>query len=102
LTVVSAAHFLAAADVGKPVVLQRPEGDLNGHLSAVTPNPDFPRSRSGKPYETPAREAIGVDTAIASIRVDLHDHDRRRVFATIRSAELAPRPIPGGTRQVLL
>src|SRR4051794_41932751 len=55
LTVLTAAHFLSAADVGKAVLIRRPEGELRGHLSAVTPNPGFPRSRTGKPYETPAR-----------------------------------------------
>lgn len=102
LTILTAAHFLSAADAGKAVLIQRPEGELGGRLSRVTPNPAFPRSRMGKPYETPAREVVGVDTAIALIRVDPSDEPGRRVLAAIRPAELAPSPIPAGARQVLL
>src|SRR5262249_22640057 len=68
---------------------------------AVVPNPEFPRSRSGKPYETPAREAVGVDTAIASIAVDVHGGGAPRIFLAIRPAELAPHPVPGSAAQVL-
>src|SRR4051812_10383649 len=102
LTVLTAAHFLSAADVGRAVLIRRPEGELKGHLSALTPNPGFPSSRTGKPYETPAGDAVGVDTAIASIRVDPPDEPGRRVLGAIRPAELAPRPIPGGMRQVIV
>src|SRR4051794_10847930 len=46
LTVLTAAHLLSAADVGRAVLIRRPEGELRGRLSAVTPNPGFPRSRT--------------------------------------------------------
>jgi hypothetical protein len=101
LTILTSAHFLGRADIGKSILVERPEGALEGHLGAITPNPDFPRSRSGKPYETPAREAVGVDTAIASIAIDLQGGAAQRVFGAIRPAELAPRPVPGSPGQVL-
>src|SRR5262245_52632070 len=93
LTVLTAAHLLSAADVGRAILIRRPEGELKGRLSAVTPNPGFPRSRRGKPSETPAGEAVGVDSAIASIRVDPPGERGRRVLGVIRPAELASRLI---------
>jgi hypothetical protein len=102
LTVVTAAHFLAHSDVGQTIVVQqRPDRELKGQVLAVVTNPGFPENRQGKPQNTPAQEAVGVDTEIIRIKVDVQGADAQRVFGSIRPADLAPRPVPGGRDQIL-
>jgi hypothetical protein len=102
LTVVTAAHFLSRDDVGKTAAVHpRTANELKGQVLAVVTNPDFPANRSGKPRTTPAQEAVGIDTEIVRIKVDVQSEEARRVFANIRPAELAPRPIPGGRDQIV-
>jgi hypothetical protein len=100
LTIMTAAHFLAPEDVGRTILI-RGVGSLRGELLAVTRNPGFQVQRSRTSPEPSAFGTLGVDTAIAVIKVQLRRESERRAFAQIRSAELTSEPIPGRAREIL-
>jgi hypothetical protein len=102
LTVVTAAHFLSAEDVGKLVQIQNQfAGRLAGSLVSVVRNPAFRTIRSRESNEELAFGTLGVDTAVAVLKVDLRPKGAHLGFAKIRAAELSPVPITNGLNQVL-
>jgi hypothetical protein len=100
LTVLTAAHFLSGEDVGKTIRIIR-EGYLKGRVVAVSRNPGYRTIRSRSSQEESTFGTLGVDTAIALIRLELNDGDERMQFERIRAAELAAGPIPSRPNQVL-
>ena len=79
LTIVTAAHFLSPEDAGRTILIQG-EGALRGRLEAVTRNPGFQPLRSRTTDVPTAVGTLGVDTAVALIKVDLRrENERRRV-----------------------
>ena len=100
LVIVTAAHFLAADDVGKPIQIHH-EANLTGRLVAVARNPGFRPIRSRTTDEESAFGTLGVDTAIAVITLELKSEAERRVFEKIRPAEMTLAPVPSAPNQLL-
>jgi hypothetical protein len=100
LTIVTAAHFLAADDVGKPIQIHH-DGNLTGRLVAVARNPGFHPIRSRATDEEMAFGTLGVDTAVAVITLDLRSDAERRVFEKIRAADMTLMPVPNVPNQIL-
>jgi hypothetical protein len=93
LTIVTAAHFFPGDDEGKPIVVAQP-GHLMGTVVSVAKHPSYRPILMRDSDELSPDGTIGVDTAVAEIRVGLRDADDRGAFAMIRPAELADAPIP--------
>jgi hypothetical protein len=91
LTIVTAAHFLAPEDAGRAIQIQG-DAPLRGRLVAVTRNPGYRPVRS-RQSDTPPPGTLGIDTAVALIKVDLRRESERRTFARIRSAEWTRDPV---------
>jgi hypothetical protein len=100
LTILTAAHFLSSEDVGRTIQIKG-EGPLRGRLVAVTQHPGFRPLRSRTSDEPSTFGTVGVDTAIAVIKVELRRESERRVFATIHSAELTRDPVLRSAGQIL-
>src|SRR4051812_27059930 len=100
MTIVTAAHVLAASDVGRPILIQQ-QGRLSGRVVSVTRNPGFRQVRSRNPNERPTDGTVGVDTAVVTVAVDLQHEGERQLFQRIRPADLSERAIPGGPDQIL-
>ena len=100
LTIVTAAHFLAPEDVGRTIQIKG-EGSLRGRLEAVTRNPGFQPLRSRTSDEPSSFGTLGVDTAVALIKVDLRHENERRTFAKIRASEWTREPALRSTGQIL-
>ncbi len=100
LRVLTAAHFLSAEDVGKPVLILHGAA-LRGRLEAVAHNPAFRPSRDRLSDQPTVGGTVGIDTALATIRVELHAEAQRRSFARIRTAELTHEPVLRSSGQVL-
>jgi hypothetical protein len=100
LTIVTAAHFLAPEDAGRTIEIQG-EGPLRGRLEAVTRNPGFRPLRSRVDDAPSSFGTMGVDTAVALIKVDLRRETERRTFARIRSAEWTRHPVLSRSGQIL-
>jgi hypothetical protein len=100
LTVLTAAHFLGPEDVGRNIQVEK-GGVLRGRLLAVTRNPGFRQLRSRQTDEPSSFGILGVDTAVATISVDLRGQRARRAFSTIRAAELARERILSNSGQVV-
>jgi hypothetical protein len=100
LTVLTAAHFLAPEDAGKTIQIQGP-GDLRGRLGSVARNPNFHPLRSRVTNAPSPAGTLGVDTAIATIEVNVRTTRERRAFAAIRPAELIREPVLRNSGQVL-
>ena len=100
LTILTAAHFLAPEDVGRTIQVQQ-EAPLRGRLVAVTRNPSFRQLRSRNSNAPSAFGTLGVDTAIATIKVNLGSENERRALAKIRTADLTRDPLPNSDRQAL-
>ncbi len=101
LTVETAAHFLAATDVGSAIVIESREGRLGGRVVEVTRNPKFPTALSKAPGESAVAGAVGVDSEIVAIEVDLDDAVAHRVFEAIRAVEMTRDLRPSGTFRIL-
>jgi hypothetical protein len=102
LTILTAAHFLSSDDVGKPVQIQHAgKHHLMGRLLSVTRNPRFRTIRSRTDDTELSFGTMGVDTAIATIKVDLPGDDQRRTFGEIRAADVSPIPVPASPNQIL-
>jgi hypothetical protein len=100
LTIVTAAHFLSPEDAGRTIQIQG-EGPLRGRLEAVTRNPGFQPLRSRTSDAPSTFGTMGVDTAVALIKVDLRRESERRTFAKIRSAEWTRDPVLRTSGQIL-
>jgi hypothetical protein len=100
VTIMTAAHFLSPDDVGKTILLAQ-ESRMSGQLTAVARNPHFRTVRSRTTNEESAFGTLGVDTAIATIRVNVPDQATRRAFDRIKVAELAGSPTPSRGDQIL-
>ena len=101
LTTITAAHFISDEDVGKPIFVQWQEVRFNGQVVDVARNPHFKpvRSRATSGFSTAG--TIGVDTAIAVIKVDLPDQGHRQAFGKIKTADMTTRFIPATVGQIL-
>ena len=101
LTTVTAAHFISDEDVGKTIFVQWQEVRFNGQVVDVAHNPHFKpvRSRATTGFSTAG--TIGVDTAIAVIRIDLPDEGHRQAFGKIKTADMTTRFIPATVGQIL-
>jgi hypothetical protein len=100
LTVLTAAHFLAPEDVGRTIRIERSVW-LRGRLLAVTRNPGFRPIRSRQTNEPTPLLTLGVDSAIATIRVDLGDEVARRTFRSMRAVELVREPLLSSAGQII-
>lgn len=101
LTVVTAAHFLSAKDVDTDIVIQRGEEILTGRVLTVAQNPNFHWARSKNPNDLTAGSTLGVDTAVATINVEPHNEAERRLFESIRAADMTIAPFPGVAGQIV-
>ncbi len=101
LTVMTAAHFFPEEDVVGKTVQMKNAATLSGRLLAVARNPVFKPIRSRVNNERLAYGTQGVDTAIATVKVDLRGPNDREAFAKLRSAELTSRFVPGSDEQIL-
>jgi hypothetical protein len=100
LTVLTAAHFLGPEDVGRTIRIEKSVW-LRGRLLAVTRNPGFRPIRSRQTNEPTPFATLGVDSAIATIKVDLQGNAARRMFRTIRAVELVRDPILSNSGQII-
>ena len=101
LTVVTAAHFLTPADVGKTLAIHHQNGNLKGAVAAVATNPGYRAFRSRMLPASATYGTLGVDTAIADIRVELPTPQARALFEAIEPAGLTAHPIPLGRDRIL-
>jgi hypothetical protein len=101
LTVMTAAHFFPEEDVVGKTIQMKNETTLNGRITAVARNPVFRPIRSRVNNERLAFGTQGVDTAIATVQVDLRDPKDRDGFGKIRPADLTSRFVPGSDDQIL-
>jgi hypothetical protein len=100
LTVLTAAHFLAPGDVGRTIAIAKSVW-LRGRLLAVARNPGFRPLRSRETNEPSPLLTMGVDSAIATIKVELRSPAARRAFATIQAVELQRDPILSSSGQII-
>jgi hypothetical protein len=100
LTIMTAAHFLAPEDVGRTIQIFG-EGTLRGRLVAVTRNPGFRPIRSRVNDAPSTFGTVGVDTAVALVKVELHRENERRAFAKIHAAEWTRDPVLRNSGQIL-
>jgi hypothetical protein len=100
LTIVTAAHFLSSEDAGRTIQIYDAV-PLRGRIEAVTRNPGFRPLRSRVDEAPSAFGTMGVDTAVALIKVDLRREVERRAFAKIRAAEWARDPVLRSSGQIL-
>lgn len=101
LTVVTAAHFLTAEGVGKAIVIEQHKGHLIGRVAAIARNPNFRPIKSRNSAAISTEGTVGVDSALAVIKVDLRDEAERLAFSKIKAADLTTRRIPGSSGQVI-
>jgi hypothetical protein len=97
LTVLTAAHFLAPEDEGRTIRIEKSVW-LPGRLLGVTQNPGF---RSRQMNEPSPSQVVGVDSAIATIKVELPSERARRAFGTIRAVALVRDPILRSSGQII-
>jgi hypothetical protein len=100
LTVLTAAHFLGPEDVGRTIRIEKSVW-LRGRLLSVTRNPGFRPIRSRQTNEPTPFATLGVDSAIATIKVDLQGEVAQRMFGKIRAIELARDPILSSSGQII-
>ena len=101
LTLITAAHFLSDGDVGKPIFLRHAAGPLIGHVESITRNPFYHPVRPRTPGEASAYGTMGVDTEVATVKVDLRSEGERKTFQSIQTAEVTTRQIPGTSGRIL-
>jgi hypothetical protein len=100
LIVLTAAHFLAPEDVGRTIRIEKTVW-LRGRLVSVTRNPAFRPLRSRQTNELTPFGTMGVDSAIAAIKVDLPSEGTQRAFGTIRAVALERDPILSSSGQII-
>lgn len=95
LVAVTAAHCLAAAEVGKPVQIRRGESVLRGRIGKVYRNPAYQQPRFP--------QLMGTDNAVVSLQVDPEGEDDAGAWKGIRAAGVSkgPIPAPDGQRVVV-
>ncbi|MBX6315304.1 MAG: hypothetical protein IRY99_20690 [Isosphaeraceae bacterium] len=93
LTVLTAAHGLSPADVGRSIRLHRGEAALTARLLRVARNPSY------RPL--PAAEIPGADNAFALFRVTPGDEAEARFLRMLQPAQLAPLPLPDPDGQTI-
>jgi hypothetical protein len=100
LTILTAAHFLSPEDVGRTIQIVKGVS-LRGKVVAVARNPAFRQLRSRQSNEPSPFGTMGVDSAVATIKVDLRGARAQQAFAAIRAVELVRDPILSNSGQML-
>lgn len=100
LTVLTVAHFLSENDVARAVTIRRRDLTVNARIAEVARNPHFGLGRPG-PQRELAANTIGVDTAVAVLRVEPHNDRERRLLTEIRPVDLTVSPFPAGPNQIV-
>ncbi len=102
LTLLTAAHCLAPADMGHAIELVRGEESLVGRIAAVWQNPSYHPVRSRDPRDPSFRDIVGVDNAIVTVAVEPGSEAKERLLRQIKTAAMAERAAPVGARQIFL
>ena len=99
LTLLTAAHCLAPADMGHAIEMVRGGESLVGRIAAVWQNPSYHPVRSRDPRDPSVRDIVGVDNAIVTVAVEPGSEAKERLFRQIKTAAMAERAAPVGTRR---
>jgi hypothetical protein len=102
LTLLTAAHCLAPADMGHAIEMVRGGESLVGRIAAVWQNPSYHPVRSRDPRDPSVRDIVGVDNAIVTVAVEPGSEAKERFFRQIKTAAMAERAAPVGARQIFL
>lgn len=94
LTIVTAAHCVAAEDAGTRLWMSQGEHALRGRLLAAAQNPDYKPVPSRDPQNKTVRGVLCVDNAVATIEVKPETPSEQQMFEAIATAELTASLLP--------
>jgi hypothetical protein len=91
LLVLTAAHCLSVADVGKTIRISRGEKSLAAQISAVIQNPYY--------RESPLGDSPGADNAVALFQGISKVDQESALFRELQTADVTEWPLPDSDRQ---
>lgn len=101
LILVTAAHCVSVEEAELPVTIHQADRVLAGRVLAIAQNPDYRPIASRDPGSSAVRGVLCVDSAIATVQVNLRSDRDSQTFAAIEPAEMVARAPNGGTTRAI-